>query len=93
MRVRVVITGKVQKVCFRDFVARNAQELQLTGWVRNTTEGSVEALFCGAKADVQAMIVRCHEGPPAADVDSVHKYEEEGDVPQNFIINTEEYLQ
>ena len=64
----VLIHGRVQGVGFRAWVWRTASELGLTGWVRNRRDGTVEALFEGASADVEDMLARCAEGPshPAA---------------------------
>ncbi|MCI0431242.1 MAG: acylphosphatase [Rhodospirillales bacterium] len=69
--VRVRITGRVQGVWFRAWTAEQASELRLDGWVRNRRDGSVEAVFSGAAEAVDAMIGRCHAGPPAAVVDQV----------------------
>ena len=45
--------------------------LGLDGWVRNRSDGSVEALFAGPRAAVEQIVAACHEGPAAALVDSV----------------------
>lgn len=70
-RVRVVVTGDVQGVGFRASCARQANALGVTGWVRNEWDGSVEALFEGAAAVVDAMVAWCHDGPPMAQVTGV----------------------
>lgn len=44
IRQRLVVSGKVQRVGFRDFVVRAAQRLHLTGWVRNMNDGTVEII-------------------------------------------------
>ncbi len=69
--VRVTITGRVQGVSFRWWTARQADQLGLSGWVRNQPDGSVSALLAGAEADVAAMLARFREGPPAAVVRNV----------------------
>jgi acylphosphatase len=69
--VRVRIEGRVQGVCYRAFVETAAIELELEGWVRNRTDGSVEAVFQGTGGAVAEMLRRCSEGPPAAIVDRV----------------------
>ena len=71
--VRVTIHGRVQGVWFRAWTVRRAQELGLAGWVRNRRDGSVEALFAGPAAAVDAMIASCHVGPPAARVDAIDR--------------------
>jgi acylphosphatase len=67
--VQVRIEGRVQRVGFRVFVEMTAHELGLEGWVRNRSDGSVEAVFQGEDAVVDEMLRRCHEGPPAARVE------------------------
>ncbi|MBM3509794.1 MAG: acylphosphatase [Alphaproteobacteria bacterium] len=69
--VRVRITGKVQGVWFRAWTREQAQALGLDGWVRNLSDGSVEALFAGPPAAVERALAACHRGPPAARVAQV----------------------
>ncbi len=69
--VQVRIYGRVQGVWFRAWTAEAATDLGLAGWVRNRADGSVEALFVGTANDVEAMVAKCREGPPAARVDKV----------------------
>lgn len=73
--VRVVISGRVQGVWFRHWTKTQAEERGLDGWVRNLHDGRVEAVFQGPEVAVEAMIVACHEGPPAATVALVERYE------------------
>ena len=68
---KLKVTGIVQGVGFRPFVYRLARAHHLAGWVRNRRDGSVEALFFGEKAMVEAMIEACRRGPPSARVTSV----------------------
>jgi len=68
---RVLVSGKVQNVGFRDWVVRRAGELDLTGWVRNRADGRVEVLIVGDDAIVAQMIALCRAGPPTARVDDV----------------------
>ncbi len=67
----LIITGRVQGVGFRNYVAHKARQFQLTGWVRNRLDGSVEAMIQGTPENVAAMIVRAHRGPPKSAVASV----------------------
>lgn len=69
--VHVRIEGRVQGVWFRAWISQEASERNLNGWVRNRTDGSVEALFSGDAAEVDAMVEECWKGPPAARVDNV----------------------
>lgn len=69
--VQVRIEGRVQGVGYRMWTQRTARDLSLEGWVRNRRDGSVEAVFQGAEAEVAAMIRRCEGGPPGASVTRV----------------------
>lgn len=70
-RIRVIVRGDVQGVGFRASCARRAHALGVTGWVRNEWDGSVEALFAGDAAAVDALVRWCHDGPPMAHVTGV----------------------
>ena len=61
--LHVIVEGRVQGVGFRAYVEREAKERGLKGWVRNRSDGRVEAVFSGEEEDVQSMIVACHRGP------------------------------
>jgi len=69
--VRVRIEGLVQGVWFRDWTVAEASRRGLSGWVRNRADGSVEALFSGEDASVDAMVEACRKGPPRARVVAV----------------------
>ena len=71
MARRVVVHGAVQGVFFRDTTRRKAQSRGVTGWVRNRSDGAVEALFEGAPEAVDSMVAFVHEGPRGADVERV----------------------
>jgi acylphosphatase len=75
-RVHVSITGSVQGVFFRATCARRASDLRLAGWVRNASDGSVEAAFEGPVDAVEAMLAWCAEGPAGAHVEDVRVTEE-----------------
>lgn len=68
---RVLIHGRVQGVGYRDWMLRQAQRLGVHGWVRNRTDGAVEALVAGEEAAVQALLSACRRGPPLARVDDI----------------------
>ncbi len=72
VRVRVVVTGRVQGVWFRDSCREQARALNVGGYVRNRSDGAVEAEFEGPPAAVARMVAWCREGPPRARVDDVH---------------------
>lgn len=65
------IHGRVQGVWYRGWTVKQANALGLSGWVRNRPDGTVEALVHGPADSVDDLVRRCHEGPPAARVDSV----------------------
>jgi acylphosphatase len=71
VRAHVTISGRVQGVYFRGTVKEMAQSMGLNGWVRNLTDGRVEAVFEGEADDVRRMVSWCEKGPPAARVDDV----------------------
>ncbi|MCC9625732.1 acylphosphatase [Thalassospira sp. MA62] len=71
--VHTRIEGKVQGVWYRAWTVEQATKRDLTGWVRNRNDGSVEALFCGPVDRVRSMISACHEGPTHARVDRIHE--------------------
>ena len=79
--LHMVIHGRVQGVFFRDSLRREAQKLAITGWVRNRSDGSVEALVYGSAAAVDAIIECARRGPRAAQVSSVEVREDAGDGP------------
>ena len=70
-RAHIFVCGRVQGVSVRWQTQRKAQELELTGWVRNLWDGRVEAIFEGDKDTVQQVVFWCHHGDPPAHVDSV----------------------
>jgi acylphosphatase len=66
----------VQGVFYRATCVELARELRLAGWVRNTTEGGVEAAFEGPREAVERMVAWCREGPPSAHVASIEVVDE-----------------
>jgi acylphosphatase len=77
IRVRAVISGRVQGVYYRLETQRQAALRGVSGWVRNLPDGRVEAVFEGRKDDVEEMISWCRQGPPAAVVKEVAVLEED----------------
>jgi acylphosphatase len=69
--VNVLISGKVQGVWYRAWTVEQAQKRGLAGWVRNRSDGSVEALFAGPAEQVDDMVEACRRGPPHARVAGV----------------------
>ena len=76
--LRLVIHGRVQGVFFRDSMRREAQMLGIAGWVRNRSDGTVEAAVQGEPADVDAIARWAHRGPQLAQVERVEIEPHEG---------------
>lgn len=70
-RVHLLIAGRVQGVFFRATTADEAKARVLTGWVRNASDGRVEAEVQGARSAVDDLIDECRTGPPMASVSDV----------------------
>ena len=71
IRKRVVVTGRVQGVWFRQSTQQEAIALGLSGWVRNHPDGSVEAVFEGPSMLVDAAVDWASHGPARAAVDQI----------------------
>ena len=71
VRAHVLISGLVQGVFFRANAVYQAQDLNITGWVRNCRDGRVELVLEGERLAVDRMISWCRKGPPGAAVDNV----------------------
>ena len=76
-QVRVVVTGLVQGVFFRASTEEEAKAHGLRGYVRNNSDGTVEAVFIGRRANIDKLIEWCRLGPKGARVDNVDITEEE----------------
>ncbi|UCH94651.1 MAG: acylphosphatase [Candidatus Aminicenantes bacterium] len=77
VRKHVIIKGLVQGVWFRATTQDQALAHQVTGWVKNTSDGNVEAVFEGEVEDVEKVIQWCHQGPSGARVKDVEVETEE----------------
>ena len=84
--VHVTISGIVQGVGFRAWVEDEARRLGLRGWVRNRSDGNVEAVFCGEPAAVKAMVKACDSGPRAALVAEVIEGDYAGPESTRFMV-------
>lgn len=72
IRVAVLAEGQVQGVGFRYFTKRTAQALKLSGWVRNRSDGAVEAVLEGSKEAVNAALDDLRQGPASGHVEELH---------------------
>ena len=69
----LIIGGRVQGVGYRDWLMKLARAHGLSGWVRNRTDGRVEALLAGPEPAVAAVLLACRRGPPLALVDNIEE--------------------
>ena len=82
--VTVKIEGRVQGVYYRAWTHDTARSLGLDGWVRNASDGSVEAVFSGPALAVEEMLKLCADGPRDAKVTAVTVTDEGGAPPSGF---------
>ena len=82
-RVHLRISGRVQGVYYRASMLQKAQQLGLTGWVMNRSDGSVESVAEGSKEKLDELIAWCHQGPEGARVAAV---DAQWDIPENRFI-------
>lgn len=68
---RLIISGHVQGVGFRDWMVARAEALGLAGWVRNRRDGTLEALVDGDTAAVEELVRACRRGPRLAAVTAI----------------------
>ena len=83
--IQLLMSGKVQGVYFRASAREEAARLGLSGWVRNTASGDVEAMATGSDEQLQAFVDWCHQGPPSARVRKVEKTSR----PEEFFVGFE----
>ena len=69
--VHIVVSGRVQGVWYRAWTEKEATARGLDGWVRNCSDGTVEAVFSGPDAGVDAMLAACRTGPRLARVEGI----------------------
>jgi len=77
VRVHIVVSGRVQGVFFRAETAEKARELGVTGWVKNLSEGRVEAVFEGERDKVRELVEWAKKGPSGAIVNHIDLAREE----------------
>lgn len=75
--LRIVVEGFVQAVGYRHFLIEEARKLGLSGWIRNRSNGTVEALASGPTKDVEAFVGACMRGPPGSRVKNVELHKAE----------------
>ena len=70
-RAHVLVSGRVQGVYFRATTRDEAREIGVDGWIRNRSDGRVEAVFEGPQEAVESMVGFCRKGSPAAQVEDI----------------------
>lgn len=80
----VQVRGFVQGVGFRDFLTMAAQRNRLDGWVRNRSDGSVEALVSGPTKAVEAFVSAATQGPRGARVNTVDLHNSQPPTEKGF---------
>ena len=84
--VHVLIRGRVQGVGFRYWLAGEAENRMLDGWVRNRRDSSVEAVFSGEESAVKDMVAVCGVGPRLANVEGIELLDARADPGHGFAI-------
>jgi len=83
---RYLVTGRVQGVGYRDWTAHRARALELTGWVRNRSDGSVEIVAHGNQDALDRLAQSLVQGPPAAQVRSVRSEDAQAPEAGEFFV-------
>lgn len=78
------IHGFVQAVNYRNFAIEEARKLGLDGWVRNRSDGTVEALASGSTKSVEAFVAACMRGPEGSRVKTVDLTKTDAQVEKGF---------
>ncbi|BBM85727.1 acylphosphatase [Candidatus Uabimicrobium amorphum] len=71
-RLHVFVSGKVQGVSYRYYTTLEAAKYQISGWVRNLSDGRVEMLAEGSEEELQQLLNWTYKGSPAAEVSDVN---------------------
>lgn len=77
IRVHLIVEGRVQGVWYRDSTRLKATELEIKGWVKNRSDGTVEIVAEGDESDIRRFVEWCHEGPPFAVVSKIRESSQE----------------
>jgi len=86
VRVRVIVSGRVQGVWYRESCRREADAAGVAGWVRNTWDGKVEAALEGPRDAVDHVLAWMRIGPPRANVTGVEVDSEEPTGDSRFVV-------
>jgi acylphosphatase len=86
LTVHLLIVGKVQGVFYRDTARATARKLGVTGWVKNTTDGHVEAVISGTEKELSRFIEWARNGPREAVVIDIIRTDRDHEVFGGFTI-------
>jgi acylphosphatase len=86
------ISGKVQGVFFRDATSKKANELDITGWVRNLLDGRVEVLASGTTENMDSLELWLWQGTPSSQVEHVEIKEVPFEAHSSFVVRHERYI-
>jgi acylphosphatase len=86
VRYRVLVSGRVQGVFFRDTCRKMAEQYGVSGWVRNRPDGRVEAVFEGSEEAVRALLEWARHGPPSSVVENVSAQGEPAEGLSGFLV-------
>ncbi len=78
------IFGRVQGVGYRAWTEQTANQMNLSGWVRNRNDGSVEAVITGTEKNLEKFIKACYDGPESANVETISVSEGLDELLKNF---------
>ncbi len=84
--IHAIVSGKVQGVFFRNTTQKKAQELGLTGWIKNLPNGDVELVACGERDPIMLLTEWLWQGPETAEVSNVTWNEIDFEKHQSFFI-------
>ena len=84
VRKRIIVSGRVQGVFFRESTQRHASSRGVAGWVTNRSDGAVEAVFEGEPDAVESLVAYMREGPRSAEVSDVEVSDEEPEGLSSF---------
>jgi acylphosphatase len=83
---RYLVSGRVQGVFFRDGTRKKAIELDITGWVRNLSDGRVELIACGTVESIRKLEIWLRKGTPASEVQEVVTEEVAFEHHERFVV-------
>lgn len=84
--IKVLVSGRVQGVFFRDSTRSKARRLGITGYAINLPDGRVEVLACGDRASLDTLVQWLHIGPPSAQVNELQSESVSQQAPEGFRI-------